>query len=147
MLRLTEKVLFFFIIIFSFLNTQCEEDVIIDDLLCDFTTVIDETKYANLSSDNFTFVNAEIEGDCLSIEIGASGCDGSTWKFELIDSGAVAESFPEQRYLKLKFINNEDCLAYFERVISFDLTPIQVQGSNKIILHLDGLDESLEYSY
>ena len=67
MLRLTEKVLFFFIIIFSFLNTQCEEDVIIDDLLCDFTTVIDETKYANLSADNFTFVNSEIEGDCLSI--------------------------------------------------------------------------------
>ncbi|WP_282136540.1 hypothetical protein [Seonamhaeicola maritimus] len=147
MLRLTEKVLFFFIIIFSFLNTQCEEDVIIDDLLCDFTTVIDETKYANLSSDNFTFVNAEIEGDCLSIEIGASGCDGSTWKFELIDSGDVAESSPEQRYLKLDFNNDELCDAYFESTFTFDLNPVKVQGSNKIILHLDGLDESLEYSY
>lgn len=147
MLRLTEKVLFFFIIIFSFLNTQCEEDVIIDDLLCDFTTVIDETKYANLSSDNFTFVNAEIEGDCLSIEIGASGCDGSTWKFELIDSGAVAESSPEQRFLKFEFLNTELCAAFFERTISFNLEPLRISGSNEIILNLDGWEAPLNYSY
>jgi hypothetical protein len=147
MLQLTRKILFLSAISFCFLNTQCEDDIVVYDSICDYLITVSATKYNNLESDDFIFVNAEIDEDCLVISIGASGCDGASWEFELLDSGAVAESLPEQRYLKLKLLNNEDCLAYFERAVSFDLNPIQIRGSNKIILHIDGLDESLEYSY
>ncbi|WP_299549115.1 hypothetical protein [Seonamhaeicola sp.] len=147
MIKLTKTVLFFFVISFCFFNTQCEDDDVVGDLICDLSTIVSASEYNNLNSDNFAFIDAEIDGDCLAITIGASGCDGNTWEFSLVDSGAVAESSPEQRYLKLDFDNNEDCLAYFERVITFDLSPIRVEGSSKIILHIHGLDESLEYSY
>ncbi len=141
-----KKIVFTTAVIFCFMNTQCEEDVIVDDS-CDYITIISESKYPEASSEGLTFINAEIQGDCLLIDIGASGCNGDSWEFELIDSGAVAESEPEQRFLKLDFDNDEACLASFERTISFDLKPIRISESGKIILNLEGVDKDLIYSY
>ncbi|UKM64856.2 hypothetical protein GSB9_01414 [Flavobacteriaceae bacterium GSB9] len=114
---------------------------------CAQSTLVDTEMYNNLQTAQFTFIDAEIVDDCLNIEIGASGCDSETWLFNLVDSGAVAESRPEQRYLKLQLINEEDCLAYFTKTVAFDLMPVRVSGSNEIILHLEGLEASLNYKY
>ena len=38
-------------------------------------------------------------------------------------------------------------LLFFERTVSFDLTPLQIDGSNEIILHLEDLESSLNYKY
>ncbi|TYA74889.1 hypothetical protein [Seonamhaeicola marinus] len=143
---MVKRLLFCIAVLCCLMNTQCEDDVIIDTE-CDFTTIVSDSKYAVASHNGLSFIEAIINDDCLTLKIGASGCDGSTWQFELIDSGAVAESLPEQRYLKLDFDNEELCDAYFERTFSFDLTPVQVQGSNKIILHIEGLENALTYSY
>lgn len=130
-------------------NTQCEDD----DLLivpnnCDLSILIDSNAYDNSVSSEFAFVSVNIiDGNCLFIEFSASGCDGDSWEFELIDSGAVAESLPEQRFLKFELTNNEACLAVFERSTSFDLIPLQVEGSNEILLNIDGLNEPVVYSY
>ncbi|TWO33463.1 hypothetical protein E1J38_006095 [Seonamhaeicola sediminis] len=147
-LKNTKQILLYTVLGLLFLNTQCEEeDNLVNDSFCDFTTIINTSKYNNLNSDDFNFINAEINEDCLEVTIGASGCDGNSWEFSLIDSGAVAESSPEQRYLKIDFDNEELCLAYFEKKVSFNLTSVQVEGSSKIMLHIDGLDEPLEYVY
>lgn len=139
----------FFVLSFSlcFLNTTCDDDdLVITD--CDQTTVISENLYNSLESANFTIIDAYIIDDCLTIEIGASGCDGNTWEFNLVDSGAVAESLPEQRYLKFQLINTELCDAYFEKTIAFDVTPLRIDnGVDKVILHIEGLESSLSYSY
>ncbi|GAA3603233.1 hypothetical protein Q4Q39_13880 [Flavivirga amylovorans] len=137
------------VVLCCFLSIQCDED---DDNIptkgiCDQTTIVKKEIYDSLVSADFTFVDAEVKGDCLTIEISASGCDGNTWKFNLVDSGAVAESSPEQRYLKFQLINEEACLAVFKRIVSFDLTPLQISGSNEIILNLEGLESSLRYKY
>ncbi|TBN02732.1 hypothetical protein EYD45_11445 [Hyunsoonleella flava] len=145
-----KKISFFVVCIFCFFNTQCDEDeVVVDfDNLCDDTVIIDEGLYNNLISDSFLLSKVEIIDDCLNIELGASGCDGSTWEFRLVDSGAVAESLPEQRYLKFQFVNKEDCLAAFERNVSFNLKPLQIDnGVNKVILNIEGWESSLTYSY
>ncbi len=147
-MQIVKKILFVIPVILCFMSTTCEtDDVDVSGDICDQITEVNETKFNDLDSDQFTFVNAEIIDDCLNIEISASGCSGDSWEFNLVDSGAVAESSPEQRYLKFKLINNEDCLAVFKKTVSFDLRLLRVSGSNKIILHLDGLDTSLEYIY
>lgn len=146
--NITRQILLLATLVFFFLNMQCEdEEKESEDAICDFLTIVNAAKYNNLNSDIFTLINYEIDGDCLLLTIGTSGCDGNSWEFNLVDSGAIAESFPEQRYLKLDFSNEELCLAYFERKVSFNLMPVQVKGSNKIILHIDGLDEPIEYVY
>lgn len=144
-----KKILFTVSVILCFMNMQCKEEGIKSsgDKVCGQTTIVNEEIYNNLVSANFMFVNAEIADDCLTIEISASGCDGNSWKFKLVDSGAIAESSPEQRYLKFQLINEEDCLAVFKRTVSFNLTPLQINGSHEIILHLEGLESSLNYKY
>ena len=146
-MQLIKKSFFIISIVLCFMNMQCEEDI--DDSLemCDQTTIVSESMYANMVSDSFTIISSEILENCLAIEISASGCGGNSWEFNLVDSGAVAESSPEQRYLKLQLINNEACLAQFERIITFDLTPLQINGSNEVILHLEGLESLLNYTY
>ncbi|MDO5968294.1 hypothetical protein Q4Q35_00605 [Flavivirga aquimarina] len=143
-----KKTLFTVSVILCFVNMQCEDnDTNLPNEYCDKATVINEDLYNNLVSDHFDLIDADINNDCIAIKIAASGCDGSTWELHLVDSGAVAESSPEQRYLKLQLLNTELCDAYFEKVISFDLTPLQISGSNDIILHLEGLESSLNYTY
>lgn len=148
-MRFSKVILFFLTSLLCFTNTQCLED---DDLnlpesLCDFPSLIDPLLYNSLESSPFILISAEIIEDCLMVELSASGCDGSSWAYRLVDSGAVAESSPEQRFLKFEFINTEVCLAVFEDGVSFDLEPLQVLGSHEIILNIEGLEGPFNYIY
>ncbi|MEW4925309.1 hypothetical protein [Algibacter sp. 2305UL17-15] len=147
MKSILKNIIFFSVIAFCFMNLQCEDDDDVIDSICDEVTVVNKDIYDNLVSDDFQFVEVAITDDCLNIKISASGCDGATWGFELVDSGAVAESSPEQRYLKFQLVNEELCDAVIQKTISFDLRPLQIQGSTKIILNIEGLQESVTYSY
>lgn len=148
MKKLLKKISFAIGIMFCSMNILCEEESDFNgDIVCDEITIVSESLFANLDSADFTFINAEIINNCLIIDIGASGCDSNTWDFQLIDSGAIAESLPEQRYLKFQLINEEVCLAYFQRTTSFDLMPLQIEGSNEILLNIEGMASSLTYEY
>ncbi|MEY8848116.1 hypothetical protein AB9K26_04840 [Psychroserpens sp. XS_ASV72] len=128
------------------MNTQCDDD----DMQvsnCGQPAVIDSAFFDNAVSAEFNLVDFDLNDDCLTVEIGASGCDGSTWSLVLVDSGAVAESSPEQRFLKLVFTNDESCLAVFTQTRVFNLSNLRVEGSNQIVLHIEGLPESLDYMY
>lgn len=132
--------------ILLFMNTQCDDDDI-QVSPCDQVTVIDNGFYTTSESSEFSFQAAEIIENCLNVSISASGCDGSTWSMVLVDSGNIAESFPEQRYLKFVFTNNETCLAVFNQDRSFDISNLQIEGSNEIILNIEGFPESITYQY
>lgn len=146
---MVKKLSFFVLSMLCLFNMQCDEDTVQSDdiITCDALVVINEAIYNDLDSDNFQFINAALEDDCLEITFGASGCDGNTWTYSLIDSGAVAESFPEQRFLKFQLKNEETCTAYFEKTVSFNIEALQVEGSNKIILNIAGADSSINYPY
>lgn len=133
----------------SFLSMQCEDDIIVDDFdnPCDDMVIVDANAYQSVKSDSFQFTNVEIDGDCLIVSIAASGCSGENWSMTMIDSGAIAESSPEQRFLKFEFLNPELCLAVVGQEVSFNLTDLQIDGSNEIILNLEGWDNALTYSY
>ncbi|MBC3757947.1 hypothetical protein H7U19_06000 [Hyunsoonleella sp. SJ7] len=131
---------------------QCKDDDdddvdLPEDTICQDVVIIDSELYKNTSSDTYRLSSATIAGDCLIINFGASGCSGSSWEYKMVDSGAVAESLPEQRFLKFQLVNNEDCLAFFTREQSFDIRPLQIEGSNQIILNIEGFSESLTYNY
>ncbi|MBO6605991.1 hypothetical protein [Psychroserpens sp.] len=129
-----------------FMNTQCDDDEI-QGSPCDQAVVIDQGFYESAETDDFTFQSAEIIDNCLAVVLSSSGCDGETWSMVLVDSGSVAESLPEQRFLKFVFSNNEECLAVITQERSFDISNLQVEGSNEIILNIDGFPESITYQY
>ncbi|WP_431159318.1 hypothetical protein [Winogradskyella poriferorum] len=129
------------------LNTTCDDDTIPQESECDAFAIIDDFAFDNNESSFFEIISANIEGDCLNIEISASGCSGETWQIELFSNTVINESLPVQRGLKLILTNNEACLAVFTRQTSFDLTTLQVEGENEINFNLEGFEESVNYSY
>lgn len=145
-----KRISFFAVCILCFLNTQCDEDDLPPgfDTFCDETVIVDNVLFDSLESDDFQFGSAEIFDNCLSIQVIASGCSGDTWGFKLVDSEAIAESLPEQRNIKLEFVNNEDCDAVIGHTVSFDIEALQIDNTvNQVILHLEGWVPSLTYSY
>jgi hypothetical protein len=114
---------------------------------CGAAVEINSIKYNNMVSHNYAFTNAVIDGDCLTITFGASGCSGSTWVTELFDSGTVDDYTPLQRYLRMKLTNTELCAAVPVKSVSFDIRPLRVLGKNSVELNLDGWPGTLVYQY
>ncbi|MGB1248674.1 MAG: hypothetical protein ACPG4Z_07295 [Chitinophagales bacterium] len=118
------------------------------DLQCDEFIIENASRYQNDSSLYFGIDTIVLNGSCLDITIGASGCNGSTWNVDFIDEGVIMESLPIQRNARVLLVeNNEACLAVPSRTFSFDLQPIQESSENSLILNIDGWDESILYEY
>ncbi|WP_460218052.1 hypothetical protein [Psychroserpens sp. MEBiC05023] len=145
-MKRSKLILSLFCFALLFMNTQCDDEDVVEEP-CGQTVVIDSGFFESAESGFYNLISADIEGNCLNINVSASGCDGSTWSMVLVDSGAVAESSPEQRFLKFVFTNQEVCLAVFTQERSFDLSSLQVSGSNEIILNIEDFPEALTYSY
>ena len=129
------------------MNFQCDEDDAIQLSTCGVAVVLDNSAYQTIESDFYTLTSAEIDGDCLRVNISSSGCDASTWVLTLVDSEDIAESMPPQRYLKLALANNEACLAVFNKVQSFDLAVLKIDGVNEVLLNIEEFLEPLTYIY
>jgi len=112
---------------------------------CGSLVIVDKEQYD--TSEAHIPGEVAIQGNCISITLGASGCDGSSWNATLIDSEAIAESSTLQRYLKVVLENNEDCTAVIQRTFEFDLQPIQLTGEQEILLNISGWEGLLSYSY
>jgi hypothetical protein len=115
--------------------------------LCDKNVLISSDLYNSSAANNYMITAARVNGDCLEVTFGASGCSGQSWIVELVDSEVIAKSNPPQRMIKLVLTNNELCAAAFTRTVSFDLTPLRVQGSDRVQLFLHGLGQQLFYNY
>lgn len=139
------KVLLYTLLIFTTIALSgCEDDENIFQTECDAVTLIDSDIFKNSTSVSFELINARLEQDCMWIEIRGPGCDGSTAVMKLVDSGAIKESNPVQRDLRLMLNVNEDCLGLFIKEMSFDLTPLRTDDS-EILLNLEG--EQYSYTY
>ncbi len=128
-----------------YLFSACSDDG--DESMCDQKVIVDSERHMNGPSDHVQITDARIEGDCLLITFGASGCSGDNWNLALFDAAVIAESFPVQRYVRLSLDNHEDCLAFFTREMSFDLEPIQLKEYDTIIINLEDYDQQLQYEY
>jgi len=113
---------------------------------CDENVLISSTQFDSALSDLVTVNSITISGDCLVANISASGCDGETWILRLIDSDVVLDTSPPQRTLRLVLANNEACLAFVTREISFDINDLKVDEGS-VLLHIVNLNEAFLYSY
>ena len=136
------------LLVFSLLM-GCTEDegTTLPQTNCNDFARIDSFSYQEAATSPYTINSVTINEDCLIFNFTATGCDGLTWTMQLADSGDVSETDPPQRNVKLFLINNEACLAEVSRTWSFDLSTLQVEGSNQIIINIDDFADSVTYSY
>ena len=99
--------------------------------------IISQTAFSNVAPDNYSIKNASISGDSLIVEITSGGCSGKSWVLKVVDSGAVAESYPVQRFIKIFLENKETCKALITRRFAIDITPLKVVGEDRIVINLE----------
>lgn len=143
------KIIISLLAVTFFLNMQCESDdpAPLPESNCVSFALIDGFSYENAATSPYTINDITVNEDCLIISVTATACDGSTWTMQLLDSGEVEESNPPQRNVKFFLVNNEACLAEISRTTSFDLSTLQVEGENEIIINVDGYPDPIIYSY
>jgi hypothetical protein len=110
----------------------------ITDLGSGDVLIVSASVFENTPSTSFTLRNVEISGDILTVTISASGCDGSSWRVNLITTGAVGLSEPPYRGVKLCFENGELCDAIITKDFSFNISNLRVAGSNRVRLNISG---------
>jgi hypothetical protein len=123
-----------------------ENNAITNDGYLNFQVIVDENLYANAPDDPLEVIDLSIVNDSLKINFSSGGCDGSSWDVKLIDSGAILESFPVQRNLRLSLKNEELCKAIVFKEMTFDISKLQVEGS-KIQLNVTNSNKSILYEY
>jgi hypothetical protein len=135
-----------FSVLVLMLIVSCNKNEDNNEESCDETVIISNSQFNNSDSNIFDINDIAIMDDCLIANISASGCDGGTWVLKLIDSDEILESDPPQRTLRLTLLNQEACLAFITREISFNISSLQVDGG-QVQLNLLNSGESYLYTY
>lgn len=156
------KPVFYFILLMAFLSCNNDDSTVLTNPnledstanfycsdsvnpLCSEKVLIDPLRFDTASNNQLSVLNLGIKDNCMELEYGASGCDGSSWQLTLLDTGSLSLNNPPTRKLKFDFYNEELCLAYFVKKISFDLCPLKHPGVDSLILMIG--DTTLIYRY
>ncbi len=133
------------LILFVVATFGCEKKNEVADIpKCDYDVIISREKFESAKSSGFTINDLKIDNNCLKVNLSSGGCDGSTWVFELIDSGILLESNPAQRNLFLSLKNEELCNAYITKEVTFDVSELKA-GNDKVFLNITNTDDSILY--
>jgi len=142
------KKLLFILTLIHILSCNSEDDNSTIENNCDFTSeIILEEDFNAISTSNYAITEVELNDDCLEITFSASGCGTDLWEENLYSTDASYNVFPLQRDVKIELINEELCLAVFQKTVSFDLTPFQIDGQSDLPLNITGWNEQITYGY
>jgi len=142
------KKLLLFLPIILILSCNSENDNSTIENNCDFTSeIILEEDFNAINTSNYGIIEVELNGDCLGITFGSSGCGTDLWEENLYSTDTFYNVFPLQRDVKMELINDEACLAFFQKTVSFDLTPFQIDGQSDLPLNINGWNEQITYEY
>lgn len=114
---------------------------------CDENAIEDATRFSQISTANYHIDNVVLNGDCLEVTISSSGCHPDNWEMNLVGAKSLAAVSPPDVGIKVELINNDACLAVFQKTISFDITPLQFTGQRQVRLVIDGWNSPILYQY
>ena len=135
------------LICLCFLLFSCKKKNNSPTINCDKIGILDSDGFRNAPKDPFTFISAEINGDCMEITVEYGGGCGEV-DFQLFGQEEVAQSLPPQRLILLSLDDNDLCKALIKETIFFDLTNLREENYDEVQLILDGLSRTpLLYKY
>ncbi|MDO5655904.1 MAG: hypothetical protein Q4G27_07170 [Flavobacteriaceae bacterium] len=113
----------------------------------DVSEIVSDEFFQLIETTNYHITDLEISDNCLRISVSSSGCDPTNWNMKLFSTNSFYTVQPYERILKIELNNNQSCLAVFEKSVSFDLIPYQIQGQSETPLHIVGWNEPIIYRY
>ncbi|UPT71694.1 MAG: hypothetical protein M0D53_05005 [Flavobacterium sp. JAD_PAG50586_2] len=109
--------------------------------------IINQTTFDQVNITNYMITNVALNVDCLDITISSSGCNANNWDMNLFSTSAFSSTSIAQKQLKIELINEEACLAVFQKTVSFSLIPYRIDGHNEINLIIQGWSTPINYTY
>ena len=107
---------------------------------------VNAQQYNQTDTLNYTVTNLVLSGNCLEVTISSSGCNPDNWDMNLFAIQSPLAVYPHLVHARVQLINNEACLAVFQKTVSFDLSTIQLPG-NELHIGLDGWNTPISYQY
>jgi hypothetical protein len=155
-MAVSTKIIIGLVILASITGSIFIAPILLNDLLypSDSDIIIDKNLYDDAHRDPVAINEAKIIQNKLLFNISyGGGCQDH--EFLLIGTGEYAESYPVQTQILLSHnSNNDTCLAFFIRFVTFDLTPLKQhyqnvykEGSATIVLHIDGGNGGITLNY
>ncbi|MEN0046066.1 MAG: META domain-containing protein [Bacteroidota bacterium] len=100
------------------------------------------SRFKNRKSDEFDLVDINVLGTCLEARIVyGGGCGGM--KIELVGSGGYDESLPPQLSVRLIMDDNDNCEALVRENVYFDLSDLQYEGAEELLLNIEGWEHAV----
>ncbi|WP_424493615.1 hypothetical protein [Salinimicrobium sp. GXAS 041] len=131
-----------------FISCSKDDDNSPNEFTCDsLAEVIEEEDFSEINTSNYTLNEIQLSGNCLEVTVSSSGCDPTPWEMHLYSVNAFYTADPYARAVKIELINNQACLAVFQKTISFELTPFQLDGQDELLLNIEGWDQRIIYEY
>ena len=134
---------------------SCKQDEPGSNTSSDFckAIVIDAVRFEEATTDEYTLSEVQVRGDSLLMTVEYGGGCGAI-DYELLTQGYFAETNPVQLAIRLWLEDNDPCEALARQSICLDLSPLaslyrdDYQNSHgTIVLHLQGYEDELEYTF
>lgn len=109
--------------------------------------IVNQTTFNQVNTTNYMITNVALNEDCLDITISSSGCNPNNWGMNLLSTSDFSSTSIAQKQLKVELINDEACLAVFQKTVSFSLIPYRIDGHNEINLIIQGWSTPINYTY
>lgn len=109
--------------------------------------VVSSEDFNEINTSNYTVTDVQLNNDCLKVTISSSGCDPESWVMNVFSTDAFYTIYPYERAVKIKLVNDQDCSAVFNKTVSFDLTPFQLENQDELPLHIEGWNKQIIYKY
>lgn len=134
------RIIILFILTVFFAN--CSNDDSKPETEC-LEVLVNEEQY-NLAGGNYNIQSVSIEETCLSITFSASGCSGDNWvETGVLKQLPMTDENGRNIYFAMSFVNDEECLAYITKTISFDLSQEILTSSHSTVnIHVKGYENS-----
>ncbi|MBD0836297.1 hypothetical protein ICJ84_12700 [Aestuariibaculum suncheonense] len=129
---------------------SCSKDDKDDDSICDIISKsIPRDDFNVIETATYEIGEVELNGDCLSVSLWASGCSSEQFDINLygVNDYQTQSFYPLQRDLKVEVLNGGLCEALIKITKTFDLTPLQIETQNETPLNIEGWDEQIIYTY
>lgn len=138
-----------FISLFCFLILPgcAESDSNSLNLSCDVQAQVVESAVYDDVIINYAITSVTLNEDCLDITVSSSGCNPVNWEMNLLSTSDFSSTAIPQKNLKVKLVNEETCLAVFQKTVSFSLIPYRLEGQNEINLFIEGWPTPINYTY
>ncbi|MFZ4797909.1 MAG: hypothetical protein ACOYMA_10465 [Bacteroidia bacterium] len=114
----------------------------------DCSAVTFPTSYDKIDGASLIILNAKIDNSKLILNIGFSGCDNTTKRFQLIAKELPNAGPGPIPAFEVKMIDDytQMCQAYFTKEICYDLTTLKNPVSSKVVsIHLVGYNKVLQF--